>query len=109
MNPLPLQGKRLGVLISARPESAAFEHGIRLAAAAVEAGVQVYLYCIDDAVTGAEDSRIQNLRSRGLKVFACAYAAQRRQLPLHDKATFSGLGALSELIARTDRFISFHA
>ena len=104
-----LQGKRLGVLISARPESAGFEHGVRLVEAAVEAGIQAYLYCIDDAVAGAEDSRIQNLRSRGLKLFACAYAAQRRQVPLHDKATFSGLGALSDLISRTDRFISFHA
>lgn len=105
---MSLAGKSLGVLISCAPTEANFQHGVKLAETAVNTGVSVYLYCLDEAVTGLGDERLQSLQTRGLRLFGCAYAAQRRQLPLNDLATFVGLPMLSDVMANTDRFISFN-
>ncbi len=102
------RGKKLGLLLSTRPETANFRRGVRLAEAALEGQVTVYLYCIDDAVWGVGDSQLQALKSRGLHLFACAYGARRRNLPLTDAATFAGLTMVSDLICGTDRFVSFN-
>jgi hypothetical protein len=40
MNPT-LRGRKLGILLSTRPEIPAFRHGLRLAAAALDASVDV--------------------------------------------------------------------
>jgi sulfur relay (sulfurtransferase) complex TusBCD TusD component (DsrE family) len=98
----------LGLLLAAGPERRNFAHGLALAAAAVAAGVEVYVYCLDEAVRGIEDDRLQRLRAQGLRLYACAEAARRRGLPLTDHAIFSGLAALAELIDRTERFVSFN-
>jgi len=103
-----LRGKKLGILISAAAANPSFHHGVRLAAAALAEGVGVYLYCIDDAVTGLEDANLQALKQNGAHLFACAYAARERNLPTSDLATFSGLAVVSDLIASTDRFLSFN-
>jgi sulfur relay (sulfurtransferase) complex TusBCD TusD component (DsrE family) len=103
-----LRGKKLGILLSTLPGQPAFKHGLALAEAAMSEGVDVYLYCIDDAVRGLEEPGLQSLAARGLKLFACAYAANRRNLPLAGAATFAGLGVVSDLIAGTDRFVSFN-
>ena len=71
-------------------------------------GVDVYLYCIDEAVHGLGDARLGKLKADGLKLFACAYGAQRRGVPMEEQTTFSGLSLLSDLIASTDRFVSFN-
>jgi sulfur relay (sulfurtransferase) complex TusBCD TusD component (DsrE family) len=105
---MDLRGKKLGVLIAARPEEPNFRHGIKLAEAAVRQGATVYLYCIDDAVLGVSHPELQALQRRGLHLYACAYAAQKRNLPISDAAIFAGLGIVSDLIARTDRFVSFN-
>ena len=98
-----LSGKKLGLLLSGPPQGPGFAHGLRLAEKALDRGAQVYLYCLDDAVTGLE--RLQPLKARGARVFACAYAAQRRQVPPSDLATFAGLGVVSDLMAGADRFL----
>ncbi len=103
-----LRGKKLGILISTRPDQPGFRHGLGLAEAALELGVDVYLYCIDDAVIGVGDARLQSLKQRGVKLYACAYGAQRRNLPLNDLAIYAGLTVVSDLIAGTDRFVSFN-
>ncbi len=105
---MSLHGKKLGVLLSTHPEQPGFHHGLCLAETALAEGVDVYLYCIDDAIHGVGDPRLQSLAARGLKLYACAYAAQRRNLPVNDKAIFAGLGVVSDLIAATDRFVSFN-
>jgi hypothetical protein len=105
---MSLRGKKLGVLISVRPEQPGFRHGLKLAAAALNRGAQVYLYCIDDAVAGVSDPRLQALKARGLHLYACAYGAQRRQIPVSDQAVFAGLATVSDLLAGTDRFVSFN-
>jgi predicted peroxiredoxin len=102
-----LRGKKLGLLLSSRPEAPSFGQGLRLAETALAQGVDVYLFCIDDAVWGVDDCRLQALKTLGLKLYACAYGANRRQIPLSDKAIFAGLSVVSDLIAATDRFLSF--
>ncbi len=100
--------RKLGILISARPESRSFGHGVRTAEAALRAGCDVYLYCIDDAVPGTGRADLQELRARGLKLYACVYGAHRRDVPVDDSAAFAGLTVVSDLIAGTDRFVSFN-
>jgi predicted peroxiredoxin len=105
---MSLKGKKLGILISAGPEKPSFSHGLGVARAALQAGCDVYLYCIDDAVPGVGRDDIQQLRAVGLKLYACAYGAHRRDIPVDDKAAFAGLTVVSDLVASTDRFISFN-
>ena len=105
---MSLQGKKLGVLISVAPGHPNFSHGLRTAQAALEKGATVYIYCIDEAVRGVDDELLQSLRSRGAILYACAYGAQQRRLPLSDRATFAGLTLVNDLIVGTDRFVSFN-
>ncbi|MBX3734638.1 MAG: DsrE family protein [Verrucomicrobiae bacterium] len=100
--------RKLGILISCGPDAAGFHHGVRLAGAALRCGCDVYLYCIDDAVPGVDRADLQALQSEGLKLYACAYGAHRRDLPVTGRATFAGLTVVSDLIAGTDRFVSFN-
>lgn len=103
-----LRGRKLGILLSTRPEEPPFQHGVRLAATALDAGVDVYLYCIDDAVWGLSEASLQSMKARGLKLYACAYGAQRRSIPVSDLATFAGLTVVNDLMSGTDRFVSFN-
>lgn len=103
-----LRGKKLGILISTRPDQPGFQQGLLVAEAALAQGVDVYLYCIDDAVMGVADARLQALKPKGLKLYACAYGAQRRNIPMSKLAIFAGLTVVSDLMAGTDRFLSFN-
>lgn len=105
---MDLRGKKMGVLVSVGPDQANFIHSLRLAETALAQGISVYFYCIDEAVRGLGDAQLQALRARGLKLYACAYGAQKRGLPLGDAAMFAGLTVVSDLMASTDRFISFN-
>jgi hypothetical protein len=104
---MSLSGKKLGLLLSSRPGTAGFEHGLRLAEAALRQGVDVYAYCLDDAVLGVGHPELQRLKAAGLKLYACAYGAQQRRLPLSDQAVFAGLTVVSDLVVGTDRFLCF--
>lgn len=103
-----LRGKKLGVLISCAPEEAGFRHGLRVAEAAMKRGVNVYLYCIDNAVKGVADPDLQKLKATGLNLYACAYGAHKRNIALSEHATFAGLTVVNDIIAGTDRFVSFN-
>ena len=81
---------------------------MKLAEAALHQGVTVYIFCVDDGVLGLADARLQSLRKRGLNLYACAYGARRRHIPLGDQAVFSGLSVVSDLISSTDRFLCFN-
>lgn len=100
--------RTLGILLSTRPGHTSFRHGVRLAEAALDRNVDVSLYCVDDAVLGVADPKLQGLRERGLRLYACAYGARRRGLPLTDQAVYAGLTVVSDLIGATDRFVSFN-
>lgn len=100
--------KKLGILLSTHPGHPAFQRGIEVAAAALAAGTRVYLYCIDEAVRGVSNPQLQSLHARGLILYACAYAAQRRCLPIDNLAVYAGLGVLGDLLAGTDEFLGFN-
>jgi sulfur relay (sulfurtransferase) complex TusBCD TusD component (DsrE family) len=101
------QGKKLGIMIGADPASRNFNHGIELAREALKSGLEVYVYCIDEGVRGVEEGSVQSLKREGAKLFACAYSLQKRNLPLTEHATMSGLTILNDVISSTDRFVSF--
>ena len=108
MRAVELRGKKLGVLIACQPDQPGFRHGVRVAEAAMRRGVNVYLYCIDEAVLGVADAELQKLKAGGLNLYACAYGAHKRHLPLTDHATFAGLTVVNDIIAGTDKFVSFN-
>jgi sulfur relay (sulfurtransferase) complex TusBCD TusD component (DsrE family) len=105
---MSLRGKKLGLLLSTAPGQPGFQHGLRLAEAALEEGAEVYLYCVDEAVRGVEEPRLLTLAAHGLKLYVCAYGAQRRGMERNPCATYAGLALLSDLISGTDRFVSFN-
>ena len=105
---MSLPEKKLGILLSTSAAHPDFDRCVGAAAAALQAGTKVYLYCIDEAVAGVGDTPLQSLRERGLILYACAYAAHRRGLAINDLATYAGLGVLGDLLAATDEFLSFN-
>ena len=105
---MELAGKKLGLMISTSPDHANLDTALRLGEAAMDRGVGVYLYLIDDAVAAVEEARVQRLAERGLRLFVCAYGCQKRRLPLSDKATNCGLVVLTDLLNATDRFDSYN-
>ncbi len=106
--PSPLAGKKLGILISAAPDQPNFQHGLHLARTALLNNVTVYLYLLDEAIPGIDRGELQALRPDGLKLFACAFGAKKRELDTDERATWAGLATASELISATDRFVSFN-
>lgn len=105
---MTLTGKKLGVLLSTPPASANFAPALALISSAVEAGVSVYLYCIDEGVHCVHTPELQALKARGIHLFGCAYGAHRHGVAVDDAAAFSGLTVVSDIIASTDRFVSFN-
>jgi hypothetical protein len=103
-----LTGKKLGVLLSTPPQHPNFIPAIALIRAALDAGVNVYFYCIDEAVHCVKTPEVQELRQRGVNLFGCAYGAHQHGVTVDDSAAFSGLTVVSDIIANTDRFISFN-
>ena len=81
---------------------------LQLATAALNARDEVYLYCLNEAVRGVEDERLQGLKAHGLRLFACSFSAQRRKLPQTENALYGGLTMLNDMMATTDRLVSFN-
>ena len=100
--------KKLGLMVSVSPDEPGFDQALGQAEAALANGERVFLYCIDDAVSGLGDPRLAKLKADGLNLFGCAYSMRQRKLPLDDSAVFSGLSVLSDIMADTDRFESFN-
>jgi hypothetical protein len=100
--------KKLGILLSCPPAHRSFQHALGLARTALQRGLQVYLYCIDDAVTGIASDLVQELKNEGMVLYGCAFSARTRNIPIDDRAAYSGLTVVSDLIAGTDRFLAFN-
>jgi sulfur relay (sulfurtransferase) complex TusBCD TusD component (DsrE family) len=102
-----LVGQKLGVLLTTAPTHPHFRVALALMNAAVESGVRVYLYCIDEGVRAVAAPEVQALKERGVSLFGCAYGAGRRKIPIDDSAAWSGLTVLADVVGSTDRFVSF--
>ena len=48
------------------------------------------------------------MKSHGVSLYACAYGAHKRSMPLSPYATFVVLTVVNDIIAGTDRFVSFN-
>src|SRR5262245_45628262 len=105
---MDLTRRKLGLMVSTEPSHANLDTALGLSDAALARGADVYLYLIDDAVAAVEDSRVQSLAARGLKLFVCAYGCQKRRLPLSERATNCGLVVLSDIVNGTERFVSLN-
>jgi len=104
-----MKKRSLGILLSTGPENTNLSTALGLSDAALYAGVDVYLYLIDEGVLAVDDPRFQPLRDSGLKLFACAYGAQQRGVPRKDeKATYCGLVVLSNIVSTCDRFVALN-
>jgi sulfur relay (sulfurtransferase) complex TusBCD TusD component (DsrE family) len=104
-----MKKRSLGILLSTGPENSNLPTALGLSSAALRAGVDVYLYLIDEGVLAVDDPRFQPLRDSGLKLFACAYGAQQRGIPRKDeKATYCGLVVLSNIVSTCDRFVALN-
>jgi sulfur relay (sulfurtransferase) complex TusBCD TusD component (DsrE family) len=102
-----LEGRKLGVLLTTPPSHPNFRPALALMQAALDAGLRVYLYCVDEGVRAVSTPEVQALQKRGASLFGCAYGAGRRNIPLDDSAAWSGLTVLADVVGSTDRFVSF--
>jgi len=103
-----LQGRKLGILLSTRPGHPNLETCLGLSRVALDRGLGLYLYLVDDGVANIDDDRVLELGRRGAKLFVCAYGCQRRRLPITDRATYCGLVVLTDLINGCDRFVALN-
>jgi hypothetical protein len=101
-----LSGRKLGVLLTTGPEHPNFRPALALMRAALDAGVKVYLYCIDEGVRSVSTPEIQAIKERA-SLFGCAYGAHRRKIAVDESAAWSGLTVLADVVGSTDRFVSF--
>lgn len=100
--------KKLGLLFTASSEGAQFPQALALAQEALQAGGSVYWYSIDEGVRAVPDPGLQALKKNPrFHLYACAYGAQRRGLPMDDAAAYAGLTIVADMIANTDRFVAF--
>ena len=102
-----LAGKKLGVLLTTAPAHPNFRPALALMNAAIDGGIRVYLYCIDEGVRSVATPELQALKARGASLFGCAYGAGRRNFTLDESAAWSGLTVLADVVGSTDRFVSF--
>lgn len=103
-----MEKKKLGILLSTPPEDKNLATVSSLANEALQQGVDTYLYLVDEGVRNLDRPEIETLRQNGVKLFLCAYGAQRRGIPTSDKAVFCGLVVLSDLVKGCDRFVTFN-
>lgn len=100
----------MAILLSTPPQHPNLHTVVGLARAALVARGVVYLYLIDEGVYAMDDRDLHGLADAGMKLFICAYSAQRRGLPTrsqNEKLSFCGLVVLGDLINGCDRFIAF--
>lgn len=107
---MDLARRKLGLLLSTRPEHPNLRTTVQLSRTALERGVDVYLYLIDDGVLAKDRPEIRELAERGAKLFVCAYGCQKRNVPLSepDRFNYCGLVVLTDLIHGCDRFLALN-
>lgn len=108
--PMDLARRKLGLLLSTAPEHPNLETALGLSRAALDRGVDLYLYLVDDGVLAKDRPEIRELARRGAKLFVCAYGCQRRRIPLTDpdRLHYCGLVVLTDLLNGCERFVALN-
>lgn len=105
---MPLPPARLGIFLAAGNGSPGQLHALSIAHDALRNHQRVFLYLFDDAILLAGSAELNSLLSAGAIVYGCALAAQNRQIAMEDdRIIFCGLSMFSDILAGTDRLISF--
>lgn len=99
---------KLGILLSTAPEHLNLKTTVGLIQAALQKDILCYLYLVDEGVQNINDAEIVALTQKGLKLFLCAYGAQRYGIPVSKQAVFGGLVVLSDLVKGCDRFVTLN-
>jgi hypothetical protein len=96
----------LGALLALPPHHPSFAATLASLRAELRDGQSLYLYCLHDGVLALSNPDLRSLSLSRTCLFACALAAEVRDLPRLPEITYGGLGLLSDLIAGTDRFVA---
>ena len=100
--------RKLGMLLSTPPTHRNLNTAIGLTKAALQQGVIPYLYLVDEGVKNMDQPQLTSLCEKGLKLFVCAYGAQRYGISVSNEAVFGGLVILSDLVKGCDRFVTLN-
>lgn len=100
--------KKLGILLTTSPESENTHTVVRLAEAALKAGIAVEMFLMCDGVYHLEDSRLADLSARGVRVVVCAHNAVERKVERKDFVHWGSQYDLASLVKDSDRFLSFN-
>jgi sulfur relay (sulfurtransferase) complex TusBCD TusD component (DsrE family) len=103
-----IAGKKLGILISSHPDKGDLVPVSRLAEAALGAGVDCYLYLIDEGTRHYGTPALAALKDKGVKLYVCAYGGKSRGVEPDAGAVFGGLSALGGIMEGCDRFVAFN-
>ncbi len=98
---------KLGFILLTGPTGPRFAHALQLVESSLAQSVDTYAYLIHEGVGGAADPKWKPLVKQGLKLFACAYSARQRNIPLQDPATWVGLTVLNDLLVECDKTVTF--
>lgn len=105
-----MASRKLGLLLSTAPSHSSVDTVVRLAEAAIQQGVEVYLYLIDEGVKSVQDVRFASLLDGGVRMSVCAYGCQQHRVStvnVDSRISLSGLVVLSGIIDGCDRFLAF--
>ncbi|MBT5928040.1 MAG: DsrE family protein [Verrucomicrobia bacterium] len=102
------KGESIGVLIKSTPGSPSFKRGWVLIRMALESGVQVYIYLLDEAVRGVWNTDISSVLKLGGKISVCAFALEQRGIDCHEEMIPSGLTMMSDVLLQSDRAFIFN-
>jgi len=100
--------RTLGILLATPEGEASTETVLALARACVARGDEVLLYLVDEGVRNLLREDVSALGSEpGVRLYCCAYGAQRRGIPRAGRAVFCGLYLLHTVLRASDRFLAF--
>lgn len=95
-------GATVGLLVHALPDGPSFKHAIQVARTALKASCEVFLYLLDEAVEGGNEPAVQALIQKGVKVSACGFAMENRQVDCPEDICPAGLTTLSDILFYSD-------
>lgn len=101
--------RQLGMLLAVAPEHPNFPRALAALDYALAQGHRFFLFAIDEGVRAVARPELQQRREDhpdSFALWACAYGAEKRGLPVDNRAAYAGLSVLADLIASTDKFVA---
>ena len=104
-------GKKLGIVVLAKPEDPDLQTIQGLCQAAGEMGIEVEVFCMGDAVYHLLNNRLKAVVKKGAKVSFCSLNARERAID-PDSPALAGFEEGSQftlacMVEESDRFLAF--